>query len=303
MQTIDEAGLRVGVLGKGGAGKSTVTVFLARTLQEAGLPVLVLDADSTNHGLAAGLGVEEEPAPLLDHFGGMVFSGGAVTCPVDDPTPLAGSHLRLDELVARFVGESPDGIRLLVAGKLGALGPGAGCDGPVAKIARDLRVVGPDPIPVTILDYKAGFEDAARGALTTVDWAIVVVDPTTASLQMARHLAGMVEAIRRGTPPATRHLESPAQVELANRLYRDARIQGVLAVLNHVPDPETEEYLRRALDGAGAPVVAVFPEDPTVAGQWLRGRKLESKRLAVAAAQLADTVQDAARGALTSAQL
>jgi hypothetical protein len=48
----------------------------------------VLDADSTNIGLAQALGIEQPPAPLLDYFG-----GGAVTYPMDDPVPLIGADL------------------------------------------------------------------------------------------------------------------------------------------------------------------------------------------------------------------
>jgi CO dehydrogenase maturation factor len=279
-------GLRIGVFGKGGSGKSTVTVFLAAALREAGYPVVVLDADSSNHGLAAALGMEAEPRPLLDYFGGMVFSGGFVTCPVDDPTPLPGARLDFGQLPDGYVGRNADGVRLLVAGKLGALGPGAGCDGPVAKIARDLRVNGLGP-KVTVVDFKAGFEDAARGVLPTVDWALVVVDPTTAAVRLARQLAAMVDEIHRGVPPATRHLERPELVELANRLFKEARVQRVYSVLNRIGSPATEAYLRGALEGSAAPVLAVFPEEADLREQWLRGERLQAPRAADAARTLA----------------
>lgn len=278
-------GLRIGVFGKGGSGKSTVTVFLAAALREAGYPVVVLDADSTNHGLAAAMGLDEEPRPLLNYFGGMVFSGGTVTCPVDDPTPLPGARLEWDRLPEGYVGQTTDGTRLLVAGKIGALGPGAGCDGPVAKIARDLRVDGLGSM-VTVVDFKAGFEDAARGAVTTVDQALVVVDPTTAAVGMARHLAAMIGEIHRGIPPATRHLERPELVELANRLFEEARVRRVSAVLNRIGSAGTEAYVRAALEGSGAPVLAVFPEEPDLAEQWLRGERLEAPHAAEAARTL-----------------
>src|SRR3972149_3581220 len=74
------SGLRIGVFGKGGAGKSTVTVLLAQALRARGHPVLVVDADSTNVGLAGALGIQREPEPLLQYFGGAVFSGGRGTC-------------------------------------------------------------------------------------------------------------------------------------------------------------------------------------------------------------------------------
>ena len=78
----------MGVFGKGGSGKSTFVALLAQVLQEKGYEVCVVDADSTNEGMSQALGVELSPRPLIDYYGGMVFGGGAVTCPVDDPTRL-----------------------------------------------------------------------------------------------------------------------------------------------------------------------------------------------------------------------
>jgi len=187
------SGLRIGVFGKGGSGKSTVTCFLAMALQETGYTVLVLDADSTNVGLASALAVNRKPDPLLEYFGGMVFSGGSVTCPVDDPTVLEGARLSLSDLPPRF----------------------------------------------------------------------------------------------RGVPPATRHLQRADLAALAVRLFREARVRGAASVLNRVPSPETEGYLRVALRGSGAPVLAVFGQDAGVADQWLRGGRLRSAGLRKAAGALA----------------
>jgi CO dehydrogenase nickel-insertion accessory protein CooC1 len=279
-------GLRFGAFGKGGAGKSTLVVLLARALRSRGYSVLVLDADSTNTGLSQALGIEREPDPLLDYFGGMVFSGGAVTCPVDDPTPLTGASLALASLPDRFKSTSPDGVRLLVAGKIGLLGPGAGCDGPVAKIARDLRITDLEPPHVVLADFKAGFEDPARGVLTSIDWALVVTDPTLAGLTLAVHLERMVAQIHGGVPPATRHLERADLVRMAVRQFREARIRGVLAVLNRVPDQRTEEYLRRMLGRGGPRIVGVLPEDPSIQHQWLGGERISSDRLNGAVAEL-----------------
>jgi CO dehydrogenase nickel-insertion accessory protein CooC1 len=274
-------GLRLGIFGKGGAGKSTVTTLLAHELAGMGHRPVVLDADSTNIGLSRALGAGDGPDPLIDHFGGMVFSGGAVTCPVDDPRPLPGGELDLEVLPARFRVVTPRGIRLLVGGKMGSLGSGAGCDGPIAKVARDVSVREGGETPLLLVDFKAGFEDLARGVLTGLDWALVVVDPTTASVHMALHLKQMVRKIREGIPPATAHLEDPALAELARRQFRESPIRGVVAVLNRVPDSETEAYLRGKLEALGGPpVIGTLPEDRAIQSQWLRGEELSSPAMA-----------------------
>jgi CO dehydrogenase maturation factor len=265
---------RIGVFGQGGSGKSTVSVLLAKALRGTGYRVVLLDADSTNVGLSAALGVESPTRSLIDHFGGMVFSGGSVTCPVDDPTSLPDADLTLDRLPEGLAVRSPDGIWLLEAGKIGHRGPGAGCDGPIAKIARDVRIHGENL--VTLVDFKAGFEDSARGVVTGLDRALVIVDPTQASIRMAADTKTMVDRIRAGALPATRHLESPRLVELAHGLYRRSRIRGVLCILNKIPDEETESFLRARLAEYGIDPIGAVRDHRSVTTAWLRGETLDA---------------------------
>lgn len=270
-------GKRIGIFGKGGSGKSTVAVLLARSLRDKGYHVCLLDADSTNLGLAQALGFERSPEPLLEYFGGMVFSGGEVTCPVDDPTPLPGANISIESLPSKYYAQD-DGITLLIAGKIGNQGPGAGCDGPVSKIARDLRIQVGDSNPVTLVDFKAGFEDSSRGAVTSLDWAIVVVDPTLAAIEIGSDMRNMVDRVKAKELPATMHLESPELVALANRFFLDAIIKGVLCVLNKIQNAEMENYLQMKLMARCIKPIGIIHEDASISIAWLRGMPLEREK-------------------------
>jgi CO dehydrogenase nickel-insertion accessory protein CooC1 len=81
------------------------------------------------------------------------------------------------------------------------------------------------------------------------------------------------------------------------RVFREARIRSVMAVLNRVATPAVEAYLRTALDGSGAPAVAVFREERAVAEQWLRGERLRSRHLADAGSALAREIEARAQQA------
>jgi CO dehydrogenase maturation factor len=275
-KTLVLTGKRIGVFGKGGSGKSTAVVLLAKALGDRGYPVCILDADSTNVGIHHALGLDRSPVSLMDYFGGTVFGGGTVTCPVDDPTPLAGAEISLDRLPRKYYIQSEAGLVFLTAGKIGDQGPGAGCDGPISKIARDLRIVAGGQRPVTLVDFKAGFEDSARGAITTLDWALVIVDPTSASLQMAANMREMVDQIRAGVLPATAHLESPELVAIANKVFREARIRGVLFVLSQVDDEATHGYLREKLKEKGIRPLGIIHRTPSIALSWLKGLPLDA---------------------------
>lgn len=273
------SGKRIGIVGKGGSGKSTLAVLLSIALSECGYKVCVLDADSTNVGLSQALGFDSPPEPLLDYLGGMIFSGGTVTCPVDDPTPLTDADIELERLPEEFYKQNNKGITLLAAGKVGDLGPGAGCDGPVAKVARDLKILLKEEQPVTLIDFKAGFEDSARGAVTSLDWVIVVIDPTTAAIEMAVNMRDMIEQIKEDVLPATSHLESDELVYWANKIFTEATIKDVFFIFNQIQSIEMEEYLRDKLAEYDIQPLGVIYRDEAISNSWLKGAPLKSPRV------------------------
>lgn len=271
-------GKRVGVLGKGGSGKSTVVVLLAKALVKQGYQVSVLDADSTNIGLHQALGFENPPVSLMKYFGGTEFSGGLVSCPVDNPTLLPGAEIDVNKIPNQYYLQKGD-LFLFTAGKIGDKGPGAGCDGPISKITRDLRVKGVGDHPVTLIDVKAGLEDSARGIITTMDWVVVVVDPSLASVQMAEDVKNLIKRIKQGELPATEHLESAALVKRANQLYRKAKIKGSFALLNKIKNGKVENYLKEELGIRDIKPIGIIHEDSSISLSWLQGKPLKSKRV------------------------
>jgi len=76
-----------------------------------------------------------------------------------------------------------------------------------------------------LIDLKAGLEDPARGVITSLDWAIAVVDPTNASIQIAVDIKDIVEQIKAEKLPATKHLKDPKLVEMANKIFLEAKIK------------------------------------------------------------------------------
>jgi CO dehydrogenase maturation factor len=103
--------MRVAVVGKGGAGKTTVSGTVARVLARYGREVIALDCDANpNLGLSLGLSLEETErlaavrqaldAEEVEH---------APTVPV---------------LLERFGARAPDGVRLVVVTQIAHRNPG-----------------------------------------------------------------------------------------------------------------------------------------------------------------------------------
>jgi CO dehydrogenase nickel-insertion accessory protein CooC1 len=95
---------------------------------------------------------------------------------------------------------------------------------------------------------------------------------------MAANMGDMVDQIKAGGLPATKHLETPELVEWANRIFREATIQDVLVVLNRVRNEEMEKHLQRKLAEKGLKPVGIIHDDPAIAKSWLEGTRLEGMK-------------------------
>lgn len=193
-----DVGLRLAVIGKGGAGKTVVASTLARLLARRGRRVLVVDLD-TNPGLTHSIGLGETdvalPADATEADAGTVY----------------GWRLRSDLLprqaVERFAVAGPDGVAVTGLGKI------ADPDKESAKrtltaILEVLRGFG-EPGWDVIADLEAGPTTPFERYHAFADHVAIVVGPAWRSAMTARRLRPMVGAGRTTTVVGNRFGDEP----------------------------------------------------------------------------------------------
>ncbi len=169
--------LKLGVVGKGGVGKTTVSGLLARAYAERGHRVVAIDTDSNpNLGLSLGLSlVETEAVPLLPRAA-VVGSGGATAAA---------------DLIKEYGRATPAGPVLLSAIKVAEAGAGCTCSGhaTVRSLLADALV----DVDVALVDMEAGLEHLSRagGTLAHADVLVVVCEPTRKSVLTAARTPGL----------------------------------------------------------------------------------------------------------------
>jgi CO dehydrogenase maturation factor len=174
------AGLRVALVGKGGAGKSAIAGTLARALAQRGHRVLALDVD-TLPGLAWSLGLS--PAVV-----------GDAGLPEDlaERHPERGWGLRdvlyVETLVAEHALLGPDGEGFIHLGKLpGRVKPGSTTAFRV--VLEEFRAEG----WTLVGDLAAGTRQPFFGWSDFAEVVLVVVEPSTKAILTGRRLARLAE--------------------------------------------------------------------------------------------------------------
>ncbi|MEO5580925.1 MAG: AAA family ATPase [Gemmatimonadaceae bacterium] len=111
--------MRVAIAGKGGTGKTTISGTLARILARQGRKVLAIDADTTPN-LAVTLGVAPERAQEMIDLPRNMMERQLQ----EDGTTKTVFIANTDEIISNYSAPGPDGIRLLVMGKVNHGGAG-----------------------------------------------------------------------------------------------------------------------------------------------------------------------------------
>ena len=156
--------IRLGIVGKGGVGKTTVAGLVARAYVERGQRFVAIDTDSNpNLGLSLGLTLAEtEDVPVLPRSI-IVGTGGSTTA---------------DRLIAEYGRDTPAGPTLLSAIRVAEAGAGCTCGGHAT--VRGMLADALSDVDVVLVDMEAGLEHLSRsgGTLAYADVLLVVYEPT-----------------------------------------------------------------------------------------------------------------------------
>ena len=174
--------MKIGIVGKGGVGKTTTSSLLARALVDRGRRVLAVDTDSNpNLGLSLGLSPEatETLAPIPRSM--VVGQRGDMT---------------VAELMDDFSVLTPEGVALMSALRVNEAGAGCTCGGHASVkslLGQALEAETDD----TIIDMEAGIEHLSRagGTLANAVVLILLMEPSRKAVITAQRTIGLAKEL------------------------------------------------------------------------------------------------------------
>jgi CO dehydrogenase nickel-insertion accessory protein CooC1 len=171
--------MKVIICGKGGSGKSTISVLIARALNDRGYKVLLVDGDESNVGLHRLMGISQ-PVIFLDNLGGKKGFKQSLNMafPKGNADEILGRSMKFDDLPDQCVADV-DGIKMIAIGKIHNEGEGCACPvGMLSKMVLSRLVIEDDEI--VIIDAEAGVEHFGRGVVAGSDMVIDVASESIA---------------------------------------------------------------------------------------------------------------------------
>lgn len=257
--------MKLSICGKGGSGKSVLTVLTARALSSRGYQVIVLDTDESNLGLQRMLGNEDKCLPVMTALGGKSVVKEKLRATLTqksnetETTVFNKSSITISDLPLECTAEI-QGIRLLSIGKIERSLEGCAC--PMGVLARDLVTkLKLGDREVLLVDTEAGVEHFGRGVENSVDVILAIVEPSFESVLLAERI---------------------------NKLAKEMDIKAI-AILNKMSD-ESRATLQPSLEHRGVPVTASVSYDQEVFLACLQGLPVKSVTAEEALGPMLDSI-------------
>ena len=227
--------MKIGIVGKGGVGKTTTSSLLARALVERGRRVLAVDTDSNpNLGLSLGLGAAATEALPAIPRSMVVGQRGDMT---------------VAELMGDFSVATPEGVTLMSALRVDEAAAGCTCGGH-ASVRSLLGEALDSETDDTIVDMEAGIEHLSRsgGTLAHSDVLVLIMEPSLKAIITAQRTIG---------------------------LAGELGIERWIGVGNKVDSPEARTALEEMCVERGVPLDVIIPSDASLIEADRRGEPLD----------------------------
>lgn len=224
-------GIKIGIGGKGGVGKTTVCAVWAQLFAQDGLEVIALDADpNTTLASAFGIPSSKSPQPLINMKNLIAERTGT-------GKDAFGAYFKLNPEVSDLPDKyclKTNGLKLLVLGSITRAGSGCACpEGAFLKALLTHTIL--HRKEVVLVDLAAGVESMGRASVQGLDALVLVVEPGSRSIETAINIAQMA---------------------------RELGIKSVAAITNKITEPNQIETIREGLTNIA--ILANIPYNPAL---------------------------------------
>jgi len=210
--------MKLAISGKGGVGKTFLTVLLAKEYANNGFSILAIDADpDTNLASALGFPNPDEIMPISEMKELIEERTGVKP---GQPGSMFKLNPKVDDIPEKYA-QKINGIRLMVMGKVKRGGSGCYCSENTLLQALMAHLL-VSRNEVVLLDMAAGIEHLGRATAKAVDIFIVVVEPGKKSIETALRI---------------------------KRLAQDIGVTRIVVVGNKIRNHADKEYIINSLQG------------------------------------------------------
>jgi len=226
--------MKIAFCGKGGVGKSTVTVLLGKFFLEKGYEVLAIDADPSPH-LARLFGFEKEVKAISE-----------MKELLEERAQKQGAFYTLnpyiEDLPEKFMLKK-DKLSLMVLGAIREAGTGCACPEQTVlrRLMTHLILRGKE---VVLIDMEAGVEHFGRNTIAPMDAILIITRAYRGSIETAKQMLNLAE---------------------------QAKLRNTFVVGNAVRNEKEEKMLRETF---GEKFLGALPEDRELEEMEIEGKPL-----------------------------